>query len=106
MEVLHIENKEQFETEILNSEKRCLVDFWAEWCMPCQMLTPIINQLAEETTADVVIAKVNVDECQDIAIKYNVQSIPTILLFENGKAVQRVVGVQPKTALEQMLQGK
>lgn len=103
MAVLHIENSEQFETEILKSEQLCMVDFWAEWCMPCKMLAPIIDQLAQEADPSVTIAKVNIDECQDIAAAYNIQSIPTILLFKNGEVIKQSVGVQPKSALEQML---
>jgi thioredoxin 1 len=72
-----------------------VVDFWADWCMPCKMMIPILNQLAENKEHDAVIAKINIDENPQTAAKYSVRSIPTLLIFKNGKEVKRIVGVKP-----------
>ena len=106
MKVLHIESSEQFKSDILKSDRLCLVDFWADWCVPCKIMAPIIDQLAEETDLPVVIAKVNVDECQEVATKYKIQSIPTVLFFQNGTVVNKSVGVRSKSVLEQMIQNQ
>ncbi len=90
MAALHI-TKDNFETEVLNSDKLVLVDFWASWCGPCQMLGPVIDEVAEEVT-DVKVCKINVDEQQELAIRYGVMTIPTLLLFQNGEAVSKSVG--------------
>ncbi len=87
---------DNFQDEVLNSDKPVLVDFWAEWCMPCQMLGPIIEQLGEELGDKVVVGKLNVDENRQTAANYQVMSIPTVLLFKDGQIVQQFVGVQPK----------
>lgn len=84
-----------FDQKVLKSDKPALVDFWATWCQPCQMLGPIIEELAGELN-DAVVGKVNVDEEPDLAARYNVMSIPTVILFKNGEEVQRFVGVRPK----------
>ena len=94
--------KENFETEVLNSSVPVLVDFWATWCGPCQMIAPTIEMLAEEYEGKVKVGKVDVDEEQEIAIKYGVASIPTLVLFENGKEVNRKVGFMPKAEIEEM----
>jgi thioredoxin 1 len=89
-----------FEDEVLNEEGVVLVDFWAAWCMPCQMLGPIIEELAEEMGDKVKVRKLNVDENKQTAGKYQVMSIPTVMIFKDGKAEKTLVGVQPKPAYE------
>lgn len=95
--------KDNFEEEILNSTKPCLVDFWATWCGPCKMISPIIEELAEEYADTVKVCKINVDDEPELAIKYNVSSIPTVMLFENGNVKDTVVGYRPKESFENML---
>lgn len=84
-----------FETEVLKSDKTVLVDFWAVWCGPCRMLSPVVDQVAEENP-NIKVCKVNVDEEQQLAIKYGVMSIPTLLVFKGGELVNQSVGVIPK----------
>ncbi len=97
--VLTIDN-ENFEQEVINSDKPVLIDFWASWCGPCRMVAPIIDQLAQQYDGKVKVGKVNVDEQRDIAAKYKVMSIPTIYIFKDGKPVDKVVGARPKSDLE------
>lgn len=94
MAALHI-TKDNFEAEVLNSDKPVLVDFWAAWCGPCQMLLPVVEGLAEEVT-DAKICKVNVDEQPELAEKFKVMTIPTLVVIKDGKEVRRSVGVKPK----------
>ena len=84
-----------FEAEVLKSDKTVLVDFWAVWCGPCRMLSPVVDQVAEENP-DIKVCKVNVDEEQQLAIKYGVMSIPTLLVFKGGELVNQSVGVIPE----------
>ena len=91
-----------FENDVLRADKPVLVDFWAEWCGPCRMLGPVIDQLGSELT-DVKVCKIDVDANQDLAAKYKVETIPTLVVFEGGKEVKRSVGVQPKPAILAML---
>ena len=86
---------EDFETEVLKSDKTVLVDFWAVWCGPCRMLSPVVDQVAEENP-NIKVCKVNVDEEQQLAIKYGVMSIPTLLVFKGGELVNQSVGVISK----------
>ena len=88
-------NKDNFEEEVLKSDKKVLVDFWADWCGPCKMLSPVIDKLAEEL-ADVKVCKVNVDTEPTISIEYNIMSIPTLIVFENCVEVNRSVGLVSK----------
>ncbi len=97
MAVLHVTN-ENFETEVLQSEKPVLVDFWASWCGPCKMVAPVLEELVEEIT-DVKIVKVNVDQQPDLAQKFQIMSIPTMVLIKEGKVVDTTVGAQPKENL-------
>ena len=94
--------KENFETEVLKSAQPVLLDFWAAWCGPCRMLSPIVDEVAEERT-DVKVGKVNVDEQPDLAAEFGVMSIPTLVVMKDGKAVDTRVGVQPKAAILAML---
>ena len=93
---------DNFETEVLNAEKPVLVDFWAVWCGPCQMMAPILHELEEEVP-DVQIGKVNVDEQMELARQFRVVSIPTLIVFKNGQEVKRMVGVTSKEELKDAL---
>ncbi len=84
-----------FKDEVISSEKKVLIDFWAPWCGPCRMMGPVIDEIAGEV-ADVKVCKVNVDEEPDIAMKYGIMSIPTLLLFENGEVTGKSIGAVPK----------
>lgn len=90
--------KDNFEAQVLQSEKPVLVDFWATWCGPCRMVGPILEEIAAERD-DVVIGKVNVDEEQELAMRFGVMSIPTMILFKGGEAVNRIVGAMPKESI-------
>ena len=92
-----------FETEVLASEKPVLVDFWATWCMPCRMLAPTVEEVADETEGRAVVGKVNVDEEKELARRYRVASIPTLIVFENGAEVRRSVGVVEKEDIYDLL---
>lgn len=94
--------RDSFEESVLKSDKPVLVDFYADWCGPCKMLSPVVEQIAEESDAYHV-CKVNVDEAMDIAAEYGVVSIPTLVVFQNGEVSARTVGVQSKQAILQML---
>ncbi len=87
---------ENFEEEVLKSEKPVLVDFYADWCGPCQMMGPIIEELATELEGKAKVGKINVDENPDIAVEYNVMSIPTLIIFKKGKEEKRLVGIRDK----------
>ena len=94
--------KEKFEQEVLQSTKPVLLDFWASWCGPCRMLSPIVDEVAEERT-DVKVGKVNVDEQPELAGEFGVMSIPTLLVFEQGKLVRQAVGARPKAGVLDLL---
>ena len=95
--------QQNFEAEVLGSSVPVLVDFWASWCGPCRMLSPVVDELAEQYDGKVKFGKVNVDEQPRLAMNYSVESIPTLLLFRDGRAVDKSVGVVPKSQIEQML---
>jgi len=88
-----------FQDDVLNSSKPVLVDFWAEWCGPCRMVAPILDEIASEHGDKITIAKVNVDEESKLAMDYNIVSIPTMAVFKDGKIVKTLVGAKPKAAL-------
>ena len=94
--------KENFETEVLQADKPVLIDFWASWCNPCRMLSPVVDEIAEETPS-IKVGKVNVDEQPELAQKFDVMSIPMLVVFKDGKAVNNSVGVQPKGNILDML---
>ena len=96
---------ENFEEEVLNAKEPVLVDFWATWCGPCQTMGPVVDELAQELT-DVKVGKVNVDEQMALAREYKVMSIPTFLVFKDGKVAERTLGVQEKSELEEQLEFK
>ena len=90
-----------FEDEVLKSDEPVLVDFWAEWCGPCHAVSPVLEKISEEKNLKLV--KVNIDENQQLAMRYGVQSIPNMILFENGEPKAQTIGAQPKSALERAL---
>ena len=101
MAVIEI-TKENFEAEVLRSAQPVLLDFWAAWCGPCRMLSPIVDEVAEERS-DVKMGKVNVDEQPELAEQFGVMSIPTLLVFEQGKLVRQAVGARPKAGVLELL---
>ena len=95
--------EENFENEVLNSDKPVLVDFWAQWCGPCRMLGPIIEEIANDYEGKVKVGKVNVDEQPNLASKYGIASIPTVIVFKNGKPEKTLVGLRSKNEIEKLL---
>ena len=92
-----------FEELIINSDKPAMVDFWAEWCGPCRMITPIVNELSEELEGKAVVSKLNVDENPEVCSKYGIRNIPTILFFKGGEVVDKQVGATQKNVLLEKL---
>ena len=92
-----------FDQEVLKSDKPVIVDFWAEWCGPCHAVSPVLDKIAEERDGQLKIVKVNIDEEQQLAMRYGVQSIPNMILFENGEPKASAIGAQPKGMLERAL---
>lgn len=87
---------ENFEEEVLKENKPVLIDFYADWCGPCKMMSPIIDEIAEERQEEIKVGKINVDQNQDLAMKYNVMSIPTLVIIKNGETTKTLVGVRDK----------
>jgi thioredoxin 1 len=96
-------NTTQWDEKVLNSDIPVLVDFWAEWCDPCRMVGPIVEQLAQSLKGKVKVSKLNVDQNQDIAEKYNIQYIPSLVLFKKGNEIARIVGFSPKEKYEKFV---
>ncbi|MBA7536283.1 Thioredoxin 1 [subsurface metagenome] len=94
---------DNFKEEVLESTIPVLADFWAQWCVPCRMVGPILAQMADEYDGKLKVAKINVDEAGELAAEYNIVSIPSILLFDKGKVVKQQVGAVPRQTLEQMV---
>lgn len=102
MSVLSL-NANNFDEEVMHSDKPVLIDFWASWCGPCKMMSPVIDEIAEEMGDSIKVCKINIDEEQNLAVKYNVMSIPTFIVLKDGKEVDRSVGVQSKEEIKGML---
>ncbi|WP_254509928.1 thioredoxin [Anatilimnocola floriformis] len=100
--VLEIDDN-NFKTEVLNSDQPVLVDFWAPWCQPCRRIAPMIDDLAKENLGKARVAKVNVDDAQGTAMEYDVQSIPTLIIFRKGQPVQRFTGISSKAHLQEAI---
>ncbi|MDQ7841174.1 MAG: thioredoxin [bacterium] len=97
--------EQTFDTEVLKSELPVLVDFWAEWCGPCRMVAPVVEELAGEYAGRVKVAKVDVDSNQNLAIRYKVMGIPTLAVFKGGEMIERMVGFMPKPEMKRRLDG-
>ena len=95
-------NKDNFVSEVLNAESKVLLDFWAPWCGPCRMVVPIVEEIAEERP-DIKVGKINVDEEPELAAKFSIMSIPTLVVMENGKIANQALGARPKSAILAML---
>ncbi len=95
-------NKTNFQNEVINSEKPVLLDFWASWCGPCRMVSPIVDEIAAER-GDITVGKVNVDEQPELAGQFGIMSIPTLVVMKNGKVINQAVGVRPKAQILAML---
>ena len=105
MAVLNVTG-EDFEREVLKSDLPVLVDFWAEWCGPCRMVSPVVNEIAEELQGKLKAVKVNVDDAQDLAGNYQIMSIPTLLLFKGGEPVEQIIGAVSKDQLSEKINAK
>ena len=103
--MVHKFDESNFEAEVLQSDLPVFVDFYADWCGPCKMMSPVIDKLAEEYEGKIKVGKVNVDENSDLAMKYGIMSIPNMVFFKNGQAVDRQIGASPQAALAKKFDG-
>lgn len=103
MALVNIQNEDEFNDRVLGADQAVLVDFWAPWCGPCKMVGPEVEALANDYEGKAIVAKVNVDEQKSLASKYNVMSIPTMIVFKNGQEAKRIVGFRPKKELGTVL---
>ncbi len=103
MSEVKVVTTESFQEEVLSADKPVLVDFWASWCGPCKMLTPVVHEIAAEHP-EIKVCSVNVDDEMDLAQQFGIMSIPTLLVFNKGEKVQQMVGLQPKAAIVKMLE--
>ena len=101
--VIEIRDEESFNSDVLNSEKPVLVDFWAEWCGPCKQLAPTVETVAAEKSETLKVCKMDVDTNQELAVQYNVRSIPTLLIFKNGEVASTQIGAISKQQLEDFI---
>ena len=101
--MINVATKDNFEA-LIGGEGLTLVDFWAVWCGPCRMLSPIVDEVSEDFAGKVSVVKCNVDDCEDIAFKFGIRSIPTLIFFKNGEMVDRIVGALPKAALVEKIE--
>ena len=92
-----------FEQEVLSGEGKVIVDFWAEWCGPCHAVAPVLDRIVEEREGEIKLVKVNIDENQELAMRYGIQSIPNMILFRDGQPAASVIGARPKAAIEREL---
>jgi thioredoxin 1 len=97
-------NEQNFQQEVLNADVPVLVDFWAPWCGPCRMVGPVVDELAREYEGKLKVVKVNTDESPNVAVQYNIMSIPTLMIFKDGQRVDQIIGAQPKQAIASKLQ--
>lgn len=100
--IKYVNSTKEFD-ELLAKEKYVLVDFWATWCAPCRMIAPVIEKLAEQYDSKITVAKVDVDQQQELSIRYGIQSIPTVILYKNGKIEAKEIGVKPLNSFTKML---
>lgn len=100
--IKYVNSTKEFD-ELISKEKYVLVDFWATWCAPCRMIAPIIEKLADQYEGKITVAKVDVDQQQELSIRYGIQSIPTVILYKNGKIEAKEIGVKPLNSFTKML---